>query len=378
MECCVKARVDRVLSLTGGKPFITSSQEDLFYFAGFTGDYGFMVLSPSNLCLVTTRMFEGEAREVVQPFEVYITEKEKVFSKVAEVLVHIGAGEVFVSSSEKLVDFISFLGVIGDIGKVSSEKRTLVLEKRSLVVDGFKVHFGEYLTHRVRMVKDEVEIKKMKDNVILSDEGFLYLLRLLRPGVSELELSAELEYYLKFKGAENMSFPTIIASGVRSSFPHAKTSSRTLLSDEPVVIDFGIKRGGYCTDTTRTVFLGNPPQKFKYVYSVVLEALNEGISFAREGVTAEELDGRVRRSIARYGLEEYFVHSTGHSIGLETHEFPFIRKGVAQELMEGMVITIEPGVYIPGEFGVRIENMILIKKSSCEVLTTLGTELLVL
>ncbi len=375
------SRIDKLLISTAGNPFITSKVEDLYYFSGFTGDFGFMIVSQAKSHLITTKMFEEQAKNEVDQslFNIHITSKEDVFSKIVEILLENEYGEIFISSTDtRLSNFISVIEAAKNKRLLGLNKKILSLRDDHFSVGNIKVFFKEYLTQKIRMIKEKEEIEKIKSNQLLADEGFLYLLKLIKPGISEIQLSAELEYYLKLKGAEGMSFPTIIASGKNSSLPHAKTSLKVISKDEPLVIDFGIKKDHYCTDTTRTVFIGKPPQKFIDTYNIVLEALNEGISFVKEGIKSEELDRKVRNTIEKYNLGEYFIHSTGHGVGLEIHEMPTISPNSQQELKEGMIITIEPGIYIPGEFGIRIENMVLVKKNSCEVLTKLGTELLTL
>ncbi|MFN4245381.1 MAG: M24 family metallopeptidase [Brevinematia bacterium] len=373
------SRIDKLLISTSGNPFITSKFEDLYYFSGFTGDFGFIILSQTKSHLITTKMFEEQAKNEVNTsiFDIHITKKEEIFSKIVDILVENEYGEIFISSTDtKLKNFISVIEAAKNRRLLGLNKKILSLRDDHFSLGNVKVFFKDYLSQKVRMIKDKEEIDKIRENQLLADEGFLYLLKLIKPGISELQLSAELEYYLKLKGAEQMSFQTIIASGPRSSIPHNRASSKTISENEPIVIDFGVKKNMYCTDTTRTIFIGKPPQKFADTYKIVLEALNEGLNFAKEGVKAEELDKKVRGVIEKYNLGEYFIHSTGHGVGLEIHEMPIISQNSQQELKEGMIITIEPGIYIPHEFGIRIENMVLIKKNSCEVLTTLGTELI--
>lgn len=381
MKSDFKSRIDKLLIMTSGNPFITSKNEDLYYFSGFTGDFGFIIISQPKSHLITTKMFQEEALNNVDKeiFNIHIVEKREIFSTIIDILINQGIedGEIFLSSTDtKLSNFIGVVESAREKKLLGLNKKLMSLRNDHFAIGNVKVFFKEYLTHKVRMIKDKYEIEIIKDNLILSDEGFLYLLKVIKPGMSELQVSAELEHYLKFKGAEEMSFPTIVASGNRSSLPHGRASSKIISKNESIVIDFGIKKNYYCTDTTRTIFIGTPSQKFKDTYNIVLEALNEGINLVKEGVRAEEVDEKVRNTIEKYGLGEYFTHSTGHGVGLEIHEYPTIGKGINQDLKEGMIITIEPGVYIPGEFGIRIENMVLVKKNSCEVLTTLGTDLI--
>lgn len=372
-----KSRIDKLLISTGGNPFITSKPEDLFYFSGFTGDFGYIVLDNQRSHLITVKMFEEEAMNFVDKslFDIHIVEKKDIFSKIVDVLLSIGSEDIYICSNDtRLSGFISVVESAKDKKLFGLNKKILSLRDDHFSIGNVKIFFKEEITQKVRAIKDADEIETIKNNILLSDEGFLYILRVVKPGMTELQVAAELEYYLKSKGAEGMSFPTIVASGSRSSMPHARSSNKVILNGEPVVIDFGIKKDMYCTDTTRTIFIGQPSQKLKDTYNVVLEALNEGIASARAGISVGEVDRKVRSVIQRSGLGDYFIHSTGHGIGLEIHEYPYLSQWNDYELQEGMVVTIEPGVYIPGEFGIRIENMVLIGKNSCEVLTNLKTD----
>lgn len=374
------SRIDKLLIETGGCPFITSKIEDIYYFSGFGGDFAFIIISHPKSFLLTVKMFEEEIKEVDSSlFNVIILERKDIFSKIVDILLDIEGRDVFVSSTEtRLYNFISVIESAKKRNLFGLNKKLLSLREDHFSVADFKVFFKENLTWKVRAVKDNYEIQTIRDNLVLSDEGFIYLMNKIKPGMREYEVAAELEYYLRYKGADGVSFPTIIASGYRSSIPHARASSKVIQNNEPIVIDFGIKKHAYCTDTTRTVFLGKPTQEFVDTYKVVLEALNEGISCIKDGVSTSYVNSKVREVISKYGLGDYFIHSTGHGVGLEIHEAPILDSSNDEVLKEGMVVTIEPGIYIPGKFGVRIENMVLVKKGSCEVLTMLSTDLLVL
>lgn len=374
----LKSRIDKLLISTAGNPFITSKPEDLFYFSGFTGDFGYVVLDNQKSHLITVKMFEEEAKNSVDKslFEIHIVERKDIFPKIVDVLLEAGSEDIYICSTDtRLSGFISVVESAKDKKLFGLNKKLLSLRDDHFSIGNVKVFFKEEITQKIRAIKDAGEMEIIRNNMLLSDEGFLYILKIIKPGMTELQVSAELEYYLKSKGAEGMSFPTIVASGSRSSIPHARSSTKVISNGEPVVIDFGIKKSMYCTDTTRTIFIGQPSQKFKDTYNVVLEALNEGIAVAKAGVSVSEVDRKVRGVIERNGLGEYFIHSTGHGVGLEIHEYPYLSQWNNYELQEGMVVTIEPGVYIPGEFGIRIENMVLIGKNSCEVLTNLKTDL---
>jgi Xaa-Pro aminopeptidase len=227
----------------------------------------------------------------------------------------------------------------------------------------------EPLIGRLREVKDAGEIAKIRAAAELGGRLFDEMLRYLRPGLKEMEVAATLEHAARMAGAEAMSFETIVASGERSALPHGRASSAKLPNHGFVTLDFGVVLDGYMSDMTRTVHIGKARAQEREVYDAVLEAQETAISAVAAGVTAGEVDEAARSVLRRVGLEEYFTHSTGHGVGLEIHEGPRLAAKQTQELERGMVITIEPGVYMPGKFGLRIEDMVLVTAAGSEVLT---------
>jgi Xaa-Pro aminopeptidase len=199
----------------------------------------------------------------------------------------------------------------------------------------------------------------------------------IRPGVPERAVAAELEYAARNAGADGMSFDTIVAAGSRSALPHGRASMHPIPRGGFVVLDFGVILAGYCSDMTRTVHMGHVSGRSRSLYQAVRDAQQAGIEAVRPGRTVEEVD-KAARSVLRQrgGLARYFTHSTGHGVGLGIHEPPRVNRGEKQVLKPGMVITVEPGVYIPGYGGVRIEDMVVITETSCEVLTPTTKELL--
>jgi len=195
----------------------------------------------------------------------------------------------------------------------------------------------------------------------------------LRPGVKESDVAAEMEYAARRAGAEAMSFPTIIASGARSALPHGRASDEPIKPGGFVVCDFGVILAGYCSDQTRTVWVGNvatgAQQDARATYEAVLEAQQSAIAAVRPGVSVTEVDAAARKVLRKRGLGRYFTHSTGHGVGLEIHEAPRVAAGQKAVLRPGMVITIEPGVYFPGKWGVRIEDMVTVTARGCDVVT---------
>ena len=231
------------------------------------------------------------------------------------------------------------------------------------------------LVERARMVKDAAEILRIRRAVELGASLFRIARRKIRPGVREVEVAAAMEYEARRAGAEGMSFPTILASGTRSAIVHGRASSARIPRRGFVVCDFGVILAGYCSDRTRTVHVGRPSRDARQFYAAVLEAQQAAIAAVRPGVTAAAVDGAARRVLRKRKLARYFTHSTGHGLGLEIHEAPRLAEGQTQKLESGMVITIEPGAYVPGKWGVRIEDVVVVTSSGCEVLAPSDREL---
>jgi Xaa-Pro aminopeptidase len=231
------------------------------------------------------------------------------------------------------------------------------------------------LVERARMVKDAAEILRIRRAVELGAGLFRIAREKIRPGVREVEVAAAMEYEARCAGAEGMAFPTILAAGKRSAIVHGRASDARIPRRGFVVCDFGVILAGYCSDRTRTVHVGRPSREARVLYEAVLEAQQAAIAAVRPGVTAAEVDGAARRVLRKQKLARYFTHSTGHGLGLEIHELPRLAAGQTQKLEPGMVITIEPGAYVAGKWGVRIEDVVVVTSSGCEVLTPTEKEM---
>jgi Xaa-Pro aminopeptidase len=234
------------------------------------------------------------------------------------------------------------------------------------------------LVERLRMVKEPSELAQIRAAVLLASGLFDHLLSTLKPGVKESDVAADLEHAARRDGAQGMSFETIVASGLRSALPHGKASAQPVQANGFVILDFGVILAGYCSDMTRTVCMGAPSKRESELYAAVRDAQEAAIARVSPGRTVAEVDQAARSRLQKAGLGRYFTHSTGHGVGLEIHEPPRIARGQAEKLVPGMVITIEPGVYLPGEGGVRIEDMVVVTESGCEVLTPTTKELIAL
>jgi Xaa-Pro aminopeptidase len=227
----------------------------------------------------------------------------------------------------------------------------------------------EGLVAKLREVKDEDEARRMRRAAALGCELFAGVLKEIGPGTSEVEVALALESRARRAGAEGMSFETIVASGKRSALPHGRATTARLPRRGFATLDFGVVLDGYCSDMTRTVHLGRASGRERDVYDSVLEAQQAAVAAVRPGATCESIDEAARSVLDKAALGKWFSHSTGHGVGLEIHEGPRVAAKSKQVLEPGTVITIEPGVYLPGEFGVRIEDMVLVTETGSEVLT---------
>jgi Xaa-Pro aminopeptidase len=257
-----------------------------------------------------------------------------------------------------------FLGIEAESLSAGARDRlaTLVREKARL-------RSAPPLIERARMVKDADEIRLIRNAIELGASLFRVARAKIRPGVSEFEVAAAMEYEARSKGAEGMSFSTIIAAGPRSAVVHGRASEARIPRRGFVVCDFGVILRGYCSDRTRTVHVGQASKDVRALYGAVLEAQLAAIAAVRPGVTGAEVDEAARAVLRKSGLAKYFTHSTGHGLGLEIHEAPRLAAGQDQKLASGMVVTIEPGAYVPGKWGVRIEDVVVVTPTGCEVLT---------
>jgi len=233
---------------------------------------------------------------------------------------------------------------------------------------------AEGVIERLRMVKAEAEIEKIRRSAGLADEALESVLKSLYPGTSERAIAWELETYMRTHGAQAAAFDIIVASGPRGAMPHAVPSDRLIRAREPVVIDMGAVIDGYRSDLTRTVWLGQPDERYWEVHDVVLQAQLAAETALRPGMSGREADPRRAGVISQAGFGERFQHSLGHGVGLAIHEGPRLSKDSNDVLEAGMVVTVEPGIYLPGWGGVRIEDLVVITADGCELLTRIDKE----
>ena len=243
---------------------------------------------------------------------------------------------------------------------------------------GIKLRPVPGMVEQLRTVKDADEISRIRAAVALAADLFPRALATVRPGVAEVTIAGELELEARKAGADGMSFDTIVASGARSALPHGRASTQAVPRDGFIILDYGVILAGYCSDMTRTVYVGSVSEEHRRMYEAVRTAQAASISAVRPGAETGEVDRAGREVLKKAGYDAYFTHSTGHGVGIEVHESPRLAKGQTQKLAPGMVITIEPGIYIPDQGGVRIEDMVLVTESGYEVLTPTTKDLITL
>jgi Xaa-Pro aminopeptidase len=257
--------------------------------------------------------------------------------------------------------------------KLGIEGQHMTVEERAALSAMLPAHVrlreAPPLVERARMIKDADEIALIGEAVGVGAGLYDHALAAIGPGIREVEVAAKMEYAARTSGAEGMSFETIIASGPRSALPHGRASSTAIQPGGFVVCDFGVILHGYCSDRTRTVYVGSATAEARHVYEAVLESQLAAIDAVAPGVAVSKVDRAARRVLEKKGLARYFTHSTGHGVGLEIHEAPRLAQGQQEILRPGMVVTIEPGVYLPGKWGVRIEDVVVVTERGCDVLS---------
>jgi Xaa-Pro aminopeptidase len=331
---------------------LVSHLPNIRYLCGFTGSAGLLFVEEKSSIFFTDVRYDTQAHEEVKGARVVIARKAPL-----EAL-----GEFL--AKRRTRSRRQIVGLESDHFTISEKKRLTQFGSAGILFKG-----APPMVERFRVIKDGDEIAKIRAAVLLGAKIYDRALEVLRPGVAEVEVAAEMELAARRGGAEAMSFETIIASGPRSALPHGRASSQPIAPGGFVVCDFGVILSAYCSDQTRTVWVGTPSEDARQAYEAVREAQLAAIEAVRAGVKAGEVDAAARSRLRKAGFGRYFTHSTGHGVGLEIHEGPRIADGQREILQQGMVITIEPGVYFPGKWGVRIEDVVVVTAGGCEVLT---------
>ena len=343
------------MSSTNVDALLITSPANWFYLAGFTGDSGALVVGRKGTTLITDGRFMVQGRAETSRVRI-VQQKGSLFESV---------GQFLKDSRSRRVGF--------DPNQLTV-KQLQVLRRTA----GARVQWVPALgmVERLRLRKDLAELTQMRRAAILAGEVVQSAIELLKPGIREFEVGAEIEYQMRKRGASGPAFETIVAFGERAALPHARPTAKRLRKNELVVLDLGVILGHYCSDITRTVYVGRAPKRIRTWYQAVLEAQGAAIAAAKSGAACGDVDGAARQVLAGYRLDHLFVHSTGHGLGLEVHEDPRVARGQKMRLEPGNVITIEPGVYSAGIGGIRIEDDIAVHANRTEVLTRAPRDLI--
>ena len=352
------SRLDQIRDLAsrqGADAALVTHPPDLRWAVGFTGSNGLLVVTERAAHFVTDGRYTSQARVEVDGAEVHV-------------------------APAALHEYVADEGLVGGASRAVVQAEHVTLSAYESLRDALApvglVPVKEFLSAAVA-AKSEAEVEAVRRAQALTCEVFDAILPYLAPGTTEQDVAAEIVYQHLKRGASTMAFEPIVAAGPRGALPHARPSSRTLAPGDLVVIDMGGVLDGYCSDLTRTVAIGEPGEVERAAYETVLAAQQAAIEAARAGVTGTHLDRVARDRIEADGLGEYFTHSLGHGVGLEVHEWPRLSQQVEHVLPAGATVTVEPGVYLPERFGIRIETIVALGDDGCEDLTPLPTGLVV-
>ncbi|HZK57954.1 MAG TPA: aminopeptidase P family protein [Clostridia bacterium] len=338
-------RVKRLLEEKNLDGVLLYKPENRRYISGFTGSTGYVLITKTDAKFITDFRYTEQAIIQCDGFEIIEISSTKTITDVISESVssRLGVEEDFMTYGE----FIKFTDKLAETDMIPLEGAIL----------------------KLRSVKTPDEIKNIEKAANIADEAFDYMLEFIKPGLAELDIALELEFFMRKKGASKLSFETIVASGVRSSLPHGAASSKIVEIGDMITLDYGCIYKGYCSDMTRTIVLGEANDKQKEIYNVVLKAQKTSLGAVKPGITGAELDAIARKIINDSGYGQYFGHGLGHGVGLEVHELPHINIRGDMPMESGMVITIEPGVYIPNFGGVRIEDLVLVTDNGYRTLS---------
>ena len=325
---------------------IVKKLANLKYFSGFTGDSTILIITRAKNILVTDGRYIEQAKIESPRFEI-VEQKESLINKVCEVLKEIGLTSIGFEENE--IKFGEYNKIIENLPKIKLTPLTL---------------------DELRQVKDETEIAKIEIACEIADKAFAEILKFIHAGLREIEVAAELEYLMRKFGSQKAAFETIVASGIRGSLPHGIATEKIIKSGEFVTMDFGAVYENYHSDITRTIFIGHADDKQRKIYNAVLSAQYLGLKTIKPNISGKDVDKIVRDLLEKDGFEKYFTHGLGHGVGLEIHEEPRLSKfSKCERLLENMIVTDEPGVYISNYGGIRIEDTVLITKDIARPLT---------
>jgi Xaa-Pro aminopeptidase len=345
------AKVRRIIKEMDLDACIVKGMDNIFYLSGFSGSEGLLLLSRRDTVLITDSRYTTYAREVTR-----------------------GARIVETTAARNPLKTLCRRRGMKRLGFDSMHTTYELFARWQAMLKGVElIPLGSEL-EGIRKQKEPDEIAAIREAVAIATEAFTEVMERTRPGKTEKEVADDLEYTMKRLGAEKPSFDTIVASGPRAALPHARPTDREIRPGETVIIDWGAQVKGYCSDETCTVRVGSPEPRMEEVFSIVREAQKRGLDKIAAGTPIKEVDAVVRDYIAGAGYGGFFRHSTGHGVGIAVHEDPAINGSAAGVLEENMVVTIEPGIYIPHAGGVRLEDLVLVKPGGAEIMTRIDKD----
>jgi Xaa-Pro aminopeptidase len=341
--------VRRFLEAKNLSALLIMQPENRRYLSGFKGSTGMLLITPTRAFLSTDFRYWEQGAQQAPDYTVY-------------------------QAKGGIKDYLpGLIAATGDPKRIGFENNTVTVaqyEEMQKAAPNVKWSGVNGLIENVRAVKDADELALTQQTIDLAEDGLRYVLSILKPGLTEKQVAWELEVYLRTHGADALSFDTIVASGPNAALPHYHPGERAIQANEPITIDWGAAIGGYRSDLTRTIVLGEPDAKFREVYGIVLKAQLNAIDNIKAGQTGKEADAFARDVIIAAGYGDYFGHGLGHGVGLAVHEQPRASYTVEEDrLPANSILTVEPGIYLPGWGGVRIEDMILVKEGKSEVLS---------
>lgn len=352
-------RLKKILSEKNGFPYLITDLNNIKYLTGFAGSNACVIIDESRSYFISDSRYEEYVRSLLPENIEFILQTGSTSDAVKAALSKILKKNLFVESHNMT------------LAQHADLKKTL---------KGIKiVSMEDDPVNFIRMVKDEGEVQLLREAAVITDNCFNHLLNFIKPGITEWDVAVEIEMYYKKNGCTACSFDPIVASGGSSSMPHYMPSmDKKIAFGEILLIDMGCKYKGYNSDLTRTVFVGKIDNALEKIYNIVYEAQGKALNAVKAGLDTQKLDNVARSVITDYGYGENFGHGLGHGVGIEIHEMPAVKKSSSIKLKKNMVITIEPGIYVPGLGGVRIEDMVLVTASGSEVLTKCSKELIVI
>ncbi len=344
-------RLRRLMKAEGLESLLVTRREDVRYLTGFTGSAGSLLIASGRPCLITDFRYQVQAGKECSGITILIQKKD-FYTALKEAVERMGIPVLRFEESSLTVEALKKLGK-----------------------EAIRTRGHHDVVAQLRQRKDGQELFRLRTAVRRAESSFNELRKYIKPGVTERELGLKLEFLMREKGARRAAFDTIVASGGNGAMPHASVTNRRIRKNDFVTIDFGAEADGYFCDITRTVCVGRPTPKQREIYETVLSAQNAAMKAVRPGIACKAVDEAARDVIRRAGHAEHFGHGTGHGIGLMVHEGPSISPLSKNTVEKDMVFTIEPGIYVPGWGGVRIEDMVLTNDKGMALMTTLPREL---